>query len=78
MSKIKIILDREKCIAATPCISIAPKYFKLVDGKATLLGSKIDEGTGMQVLEVDVEDAELDSLRNAASSCPVQVIKVIE
>lgn len=75
MNKVKVILDREKCIAATPCITIAPKYFKMgTDAKVDLLGSKLDEKTNNYILQVEVDDDELEILKSAAAACPVQVI----
>lgn len=78
MKKVKIILDRQNCIGADSCEVIAPDYFKLADdGKVDLVGGKKDEN-GKFVLEKEVDEKELKRIKQAAVSCPVQVIEVIE
>lgn len=79
MKKIKITFDRQNCIGAATCAAIAPTYFQMNDdGKATLQGAVKDEKTGKYVLETEVNDEDFGYLSDAARSCPVQVIEVIE
>lgn len=71
----KIILDREKCISCGSCASVCPKYFKMGrDGKAELVGQKktLEEG----VEEVDIKEKSCSV--EAADSCPVEIISVVE
>ena len=73
MTKYIIEFDRDGCIGAGPCEAVAEKFWKLkADGKADLLDSK-REGD-LMVLEID--DTDLDVNKLAASSCPVNVIKI--
>lgn len=71
----KIILEREKCIGCGSCVALCPKFFELAeDGKAILKGSKKNEKTGN--FELEVED--LECIKEAAETCPMQIIKIIE
>lgn len=69
----KIILERDKCIGCGTCTVLCPKFFEMAeDGKATLKGSKKNEETGNFKLEV----RDLECIKEAIESCPVQIIKV--
>jgi len=60
----KIVVDRGKCIAASNCIGLAPRVFRL-DGsrKAVVIGTEgTDEAT---IIE-------------AAEACPTQAIQLFE
>ena len=79
MKKIKIIYNREECIGAASCAVVDPKRWKIAaDGKADLQKGKKDEATGKWVLELEVDDDELKTIKEGAISCPVQVIEVKE
>jgi ferredoxin len=70
----KIILEREKCIGCGSCAALCPKYWEMAeDNKSTLLGSK-ENSEGNFELEVK----EPGCSREAADSCPVQIIHIIE
>lgn len=56
----KIIVDRELCIGAAPCVTVAPGVFQL------------DEENKAYV--VDQEGDDFDTILLAAQSCPVQAI----
>lgn len=59
-SKLKIVIDREKCIGAAPCVAIAGAVFQLDDeGKAYI---------------VDPNGADDATIKMAAESCPVRAI----
>ena len=56
----KIVVKRETCIGAAPCVAVAPGIFQLDDeGKAYI---------------VNPDDADNDTLMMAAESCPVLAI----
>jgi ferredoxin len=60
----KIVIDRDACIGAAPCVTVAPGVFKLDDeNKATL---------------VDPNGADADTILLAAQSCPVQAISIFD
>jgi len=60
----KIMVDRELCIGAAPCVVVAPKVFQLdKDNKAVV---------------VDAHGSDDDTILLAAQSCPVQAIKLFD
>ncbi|MBU2564156.1 ferredoxin [Patescibacteria group bacterium] len=65
----KIIQQKDKCIGCGTCVAVCPDFWEMgQDGKATLKGSKEN------VLEVQDPGCN----KEAASSCPVQIITVEE
>jgi ferredoxin len=69
----KIIHERKKCIGCGSCAVICPKYWEIAkDGLAKLKKSKTDSKTGND--ELEVKDAGCN--KDAADSCPVQIIKI--
>lgn len=77
MKKYKVVYDRANCIAAGPCAVVAPDFFKISedDAKADLVGGK---DVGDQIFELIVEEKDLQKVKEAASVCPVVVIKVFD
>ena len=70
----KIIQQRDKCIGCGTCVAVCPDFWQMEDdGKATLKGST-DVGEGKFELEVQA----MACNKEAASSCPVQIITVEE
>lgn len=62
MVKIKITVDREKCIGCGSCVAICPTHFEIgKDGKS-------------EPKKNEVEDA--GCVEKAAQVCPVQCIKI--
>jgi len=58
----KVTVDKDKCIGCGACVSIAGKTFKMgEDGKSEV---------------VDPEGDDLETIENAAQSCPVEAIKI--
>jgi len=56
----KIVVDRNLCIGAGPCVAIADKVFELdAEGKAIILDSK---------------GADDETIKLAAQACPVKAI----
>ncbi len=74
----KVVIDRDKCIGAAPCIAVAPGVFALDDeGKAIVLDeAKTDEEGNKITIKADVID--IETLKLAAESCPVQAIYVYD
>ncbi len=70
----KIIFKRDVCIGALPCAAAAPDFWiKADDGKVDLKDAKkIDENT------FELEVSELGRNHDAAVSCPVNAIKIID
>ncbi len=62
MSKryVKIEVDRDLCIGAAPCVTVAPKVFQLDEENKAIV--------------VDPLGASDDDILLAAQSCPVQAI----
>ncbi len=61
----EILYDREGCIGAAACVSVAPDVWEMADdGKANIK---------MQFINEDV----LDINKAAASACPVTVIHIV-
>ena len=63
MTKCKVEIDKDKCIGAGSCISVAPMTFRMgVDNKVELID----------------QDGNSDEEKTiAAASCPVSAIKII-
>lgn len=59
-----IIVDREMCIGAAPCVAVAPGVFQL------------DEEGKAYIVAADGADEEM--IRMAAESCPVLAIKLLD
>lgn len=57
----KITVDKEKCIGCGACVSICPKSFELVDGKARPIKAEVKKIT---------------CEKEAADSCPVCAISI--
>ena len=71
----KIIHEREKCIGCGSCAAVCPKYWEAADdGKANLLGSKIDSKSGNYKLEIK----EIECNQEAVDVCPAQCIHIIK
>ncbi len=73
----KVKVDRTLCIGAASCVSVAPSTFDLdAEGKAVV--KKKDGTTSTDfVAYTDIADEEVNIL-NAAKSCPVNAIVIVE
>lgn len=60
----KVVVDRDLCIGAAPCVTVAPAVFQL------------DEENKAYV--VDQNGADAETILMAAQSCPVQAILVYD
>jgi ferredoxin len=61
---VKIEVDREACIGAAPCVTVAPGVFQLDEENKAII--------------VDAKGADDDTILLAAESCPVQAIKLFD
>ena len=74
MPKYLVKYDREECIGAASC-TVFSKRFKIVkDGKADLKGSKEKD----DFFELEIDEKELEEMKEAAQSCPVNVIHIYD
>lgn len=74
----QVYVDRDLCIGAAPCVSVAPKVFELDDeAKAIVLPDAI-EAENDNKIRIKTEAADDDTLLMAAQSCPVQAIFVYD
>ncbi len=60
----KIVVNRDECIGAAPCVTVAPGVFKL------------DEE--FKAIVLDAKGADDNTILLAAQSCPVQAIKLYD
>lgn len=77
MAKYKVKVDRNLCIGAATCVAVAPKVFELdSEGKAVIL--KKDKTKTLDFVDyVEIDDTE-ENILNAAKSCPVDAIIIVE
>ncbi|MGM5485076.1 MAG: ferredoxin [Nanobdellota archaeon] len=74
MAKYKISFDRNGCIGCGACASINEEFWEMSsDGKSNLIKSKNKED-GSQ--EKEIEEKDLAPNKEAAESCPVNVIHI--
>ncbi|MFH1621173.1 MAG: ferredoxin [Patescibacteria group bacterium] len=60
----KIVVDRELCIGAGPCVTVAPGVFQLDEDNKAII--------------IDAKGADDDTILLAAQSCPVQAISLFD
>ncbi len=73
--KFEIQHDRQNCIGCSACVAISQKFWKMSDdGKSEIIGETRDE-KGLSHLDID--EADLQENKDAAGSCPVSAIHII-
>ena len=73
MAKYKIVYERVNCIGAAVCVAVNPNRWVLdADSKANLIGS-IQNG---DVFEVELDESEIEEMKQAAEGCPVNIIHI--
>ncbi len=73
MAKFKIEHDRPNCIGCGACAAVAPSYWEMVDdGKSSIKDCK---KVGDKE-EKDIDEKDLAANKEAAESCPVNVIHI--
>jgi len=60
----KIVVDRDLCIGAAPCVTVAPGVFQLDDENKAVV--------------IDAHGADDDTILLAAQSCPVRAISLFD
>ena len=74
--KLKIVHDRPGCIGCGACAAIAPEHWEMDDdGKSNIIdGKRQDNGSE----EKTIDESQLEDNKEAAESCPVNVIHIFE
>ncbi|NTV23165.1 MAG: ferredoxin [Nanoarchaeota archaeon] len=68
--------DRPNCIGCGACAVVANKFWQMADdGKSDIIGGS-PKPNGWQEMEIDEKDYEAN--HEAATSCPVEVIHLVE
>ena len=75
MVKLRIELERERCISNLNCIKIDPKHFDLKNKKAFLKNGRIKDEVSS--IDLELSEEETETMIKAAKSCPTNSIKVI-
>jgi len=71
----KIVFERDKCIGCGSCGAVCPRNWELnEDGKSKLLDSKLNPETKNHEKEIE----KIECNQEAADSCPVQCIHIVE
>ncbi len=74
--KYKIVFDRDNCIGALACVSVADKFWEdSKDGKVNLKGAKKNAKGEYEII---IDAANFNVLRESADVCPVNVIKIYD
>ncbi len=74
MGKFLIEHDRPNCIGCGACSAVAPEFWEMNDdGKSDVKGGK-NRADGWQEREIDAK--ELEKNKQAAETCPVNVIHI--
>jgi ferredoxin len=75
LKKFTLQHDRPNCIGCAACEAVAPEIWEMnADGKSDIKGGK-DRSDGWQ--ESNFEETTFDKNKEAADSCPVNVIHII-
>ena len=73
--KYRIEHDRPNCIGCAACAAVAPDFWTMSeDGKSDIVGSVKKED---ETEELDIEEKNFKENKEAADSCPVNVIHII-
>ena len=73
----KVKVDRDLCIGAASCVAVAPNTFELDSEGKAVIKKKDGSMTSDFVGYADISDEEINIL-NAAKSCPVNAIIIVE
>jgi len=76
MAKYTIEHDKPNCIGCGACAAVAPDFWSMADdGKSTIKGAKKTKNNGETI---DIEEKDFAINKEAAESCPVNVIHIID
>ena len=68
--------DRPNCIGCAACEAVAPEFWEMnEDGKSDIKGGK-NRDDGWQKLDFEEKDLQIN--KDAADSCPVNVIHIVK
>lgn len=71
----KVIQEYKKCIGCGTCVVLCSDFWKMIDDKAKpKKGKKNSEGN----YEFELQESDLGCNKDAADSCPIQIIKIIQ
>ena len=73
----KVKVDRELCIGAASCSAISPAVFEL-DGEGKAVIKKKDGTSSSDWTREEDTNGQHEEIVNAAKSCPVDAIVIIE
>ena len=76
MKKVKVSLDKSKCINCGSCIAEAPNTFEQDGNFVTHLKGKAQKKDEIEIIELEVSDEDLKKINSAKDSCPTEAIKV--
>ena len=77
MPKYKVKVDRSLCIGAASCAAVAPNAFE-IDNEGKAVVKKKDGTTSQDFVAFEDVGEEQPNIENAAKSCPVNAIVIIE
>jgi len=73
--KYQIQHDRPNCIGCAACAAVAPDFWTMhEDGKSDIVGCRKRDD---EWEELDIEEKDFQANKEAADSCPVNVIHII-
>jgi ferredoxin len=73
----QVTIDRDLCIGAASCVAVAPNAFDLDEEGKAVIKKKDGTVSSELVSYSDIEEDEVN-IMNAARSCPVNAIVIIE
>ena len=74
MGKFKLLHNKPDCIGCAACAAVAPDFWEMNDdGKSDIIGCK-NRDDGWE--ELDIEEKDFEANKEAAESCPVNVIHI--
>lgn len=82
--RFRVVFDRKNCIGAAACAAVAPEFWEMKeDGKADLIGYKVDENGHQYLILTENQmtpsmKRALELNKEAAEVCPVQVIHIYD
>jgi ferredoxin len=75
MKKYKIEHNKPDCIGCGACAAVCPEFWEMEEAHSTIKGSK-KRSDGWEELEISERDLECN--KEAAESCPVNVIHITD
>ncbi len=73
----KVKVDKVMCIGAASCVAVAPKTFELDSEGKAVIKKKDGSASSDYVNLSDIDDQQIN-IENAAKSCPVNAIVIVE